>query len=137
MTQVTPRYFFLNPYLYPSTPYLYGKGYGFFMEMQGIYIKPMVCNKTVGFFSNKQKDVTIYNTQILIILLCHLSLGVSVDCGAARGVWTEAGVTPMLLGVDVESLWTEVGQQEQMTSLHGSSFVIRCGCGQRWASENK
>ena len=72
------------------------------MEMQGIYIKPMVCNKTVGFFSNKQKDVTIYNTQILIILLHRLSLGVGVDCGAVRGVWTKAGATPKLLGVDVD-----------------------------------
>ena len=44
MTQVTPRFFFINPYLHPSTPHLYGNGYGFVIEKQGYIIKPMVCS---------------------------------------------------------------------------------------------
>jgi hypothetical protein len=62
MTGVTLRLFFLNPYPYPSTPYPYGEGYSFIMEMQG-YIKPTVCQgvyKTMGFFSTKEYKPDCY-----------------------------------------------------------------------------
>jgi len=84
MTGVTPRYFFLNPYLYPSTLYLYGEGMGLSWKCKGIYIKPTVCKgvcKIVGFFSKgyKPDHATTKYKRALHILLGYSSYHIIKD----------------------------------------------------------
>ena len=66
MTGVTLICFFLDPYLYPSTPYPDGEGYGFTMAMQG-YIY-----ETHGFARCLQKPWVFRQNRVMLLLMSYM-----------------------------------------------------------------